>query len=726
MFNEYPYTDYHELNTDWIIGKIKNVETAETNTKQYAEDADAAKVAAEDARDIAVQAKEDAVVAMDDAVEAKDDAVSFLTDTKDQLDLLQARVDNIIPDGTQTAGNTELLDIRVGYNGVTYGSAGNAVRSCDTILNDMIESLEGIVDARIDSNEIVTDDVTLGKRLADNGSLSTYADGFTTDYMPVIEGVNYYKNSPDNTIYHRICYYDKYYTIIGSASTDNETTAPEGAVYARICGKTTDLATTVFLAVSAKDAILRKKFEDIEQNGTPLNTISASNPSIFKPNTYTANPGITKDDETGDITISKGVSDPTGFFRYEIDRQLIIENIVIAEFDIEITSGTYNVYFFGVTTGGSSYFTVEQNISDSGHYSVSMDLNYEVVYNNLDLNRTIRIGIGNAASPAVSVISNFNVVTQMYKFDTSMPFYSNVNNMYTQIESNSNAIDILNADKYLVAPNGKKYLLSVDNDGDLHTLSVIPNKTLFIGNSLLRGNGAFGMCASSIDNDYYHYVTEAILDADPTATFDKLSGGTFESCTNVPDAQTWMNNTLLSHLGNDIDLVIVQLGDNVNTAEKLNNFETTCSMLIEFIKTNAPNARVAWVGTWYSTAPKQAIIADACSKNQVVFVDISTIRNSSTQSYIGAVIDYGVSASRSYTFDSYVDDTYNDELTITFTVNGTSYTSVVPYASYTVSDSTITITGTYGMIVSSGAASHPGDTGMELIGNLIIDNLGLN
>lgn len=128
MYNEYPYTDYHELNTDWIIGKIKNVETAEANTKQYAEDADAAKVAAEDAKDIAVQAKEDAVSAKDDAEHARDSAQAIVHDTQDQIDLLQARVDNIIPDGTQTAGNTELLDIRVAADSTVYDSAGDAVR----------------------------------------------------------------------------------------------------------------------------------------------------------------------------------------------------------------------------------------------------------------------------------------------------------------------------------------------------------------------------------------------------------------------------------------------------------------------------------------------------------------------------------------------------------------------------------------------------------------------
>lgn len=151
MFNNYPYTDYHELNTDWIIGKIKNVETSEANAKQYAEDADAAKIAAQDAQTASEDARDASVDAKDAAVRAKDDAIDYLNDTRDQLDLLQARVDNIIPDGTQTAGNTELLDIRVAYDGKTWTSAGDAVRGQCGDLKDDLNNLTDTIFTEITS-----------------------------------------------------------------------------------------------------------------------------------------------------------------------------------------------------------------------------------------------------------------------------------------------------------------------------------------------------------------------------------------------------------------------------------------------------------------------------------------------------------------------------------------------------------------------------------------------
>ena len=181
MFNNYPYTDYHELNTDWIIGKIKNVETSEANAKQSAEDADTARQGAVDAKGLAEDAQhaaeraqtaaEDAQRLAENARDASqgyaEDAEETVHDTLDQINLLQARVDNIIPDGTQTAGNTELLDIRVAADGVTYDSAGNAVRGqVDCLNRAVIQAHDN--DFVLYDNEAQTADFVQGTRSNSN------------------------------------------------------------------------------------------------------------------------------------------------------------------------------------------------------------------------------------------------------------------------------------------------------------------------------------------------------------------------------------------------------------------------------------------------------------------------------------------------------------------------------------------------------------------------------
>lgn len=118
------YSNFHDLNLDWIISKIKGVETAETNAQMSAETAENSAITATTKAEEAANSAEEAAV-------TSAEALQLLTDTSNKIDLLETRVNNIIPSGTQTEGNTELIDIRVGYDGTEYTSAGDEVRTSD-------------------------------------------------------------------------------------------------------------------------------------------------------------------------------------------------------------------------------------------------------------------------------------------------------------------------------------------------------------------------------------------------------------------------------------------------------------------------------------------------------------------------------------------------------------------------------------------------------------------
>ena len=146
-FLKYPNQNDEILNLDWVIDEFKKVHEELAETKLYVdegklyidgklasatEQADFARIykeAAEASKNAAAISETNAhnseLAAAASALEAHD----YVANTASQLALLQSRVDNIIPDGTQTEGNTELLDIRVGYNGEVYDSAGDAVRN---------------------------------------------------------------------------------------------------------------------------------------------------------------------------------------------------------------------------------------------------------------------------------------------------------------------------------------------------------------------------------------------------------------------------------------------------------------------------------------------------------------------------------------------------------------------------------------------------------------------
>lgn len=118
MFESWPFTNFHDMNLDWIVGRIKNVEDAEASAKE------SASAAAESREEAATSAEAAANSANSAAVSALQ-----LEGVAEQVVVNTSRIDNLVANAGDTDNNAELLDIRVDYEGYTYDTAGAAVRA---------------------------------------------------------------------------------------------------------------------------------------------------------------------------------------------------------------------------------------------------------------------------------------------------------------------------------------------------------------------------------------------------------------------------------------------------------------------------------------------------------------------------------------------------------------------------------------------------------------------
>ena len=349
------------------------------------------------------------------------------------------------------------------------------------------------------------------------------------------------------------------------------------------------------------------------------------------------------------------------------------------DFEFEIAEDYHSnltAYLFGKSTTGSSlYLVLEEGIRNAGEYKYNIDLNHYVVYNSLDLTQPVRVAltVAKANNGESLILNSFNVYDSTTDLDITGSVADGINYVNSAVNSLSNKIDTMSASTKVSDENGNVYFLKVVNR-QLTIVPAIANNVLYIGNSLLLGFDTFGMAASDSANDYYAYVNSYLVSKGATLNADKLRGSDWESKTSYADQNTWMQNYLLPKLNSNLELVIVQLGDNVNTAEKQAVFAQGAINLLTYIKQHAPLARIAWVGAWYTTTTRQQQMAEACRQCGATFIDISLLPN--------------IEGNRNHIGGEWTDD------------NGVTH-----------------------IIDNSGVASHPSSQGMRAVADAIIEAL---
>lgn len=182
LFEHWPYTNFHDLNLNWIIGKVKRIETAEENAVNAAAAAqqseEAAQASAEAAQESADNAQDSADTASTEAERTEGTARAL----RSEMNLLDARMDNILVQGTPTEGNAELIDIRVAANAKIYPTAGDAVRGQISNLSGSNKNMIKIIDRTFTAGTMeITQDAETGTiEIAGDAAANTSPQVYTT------------------------------------------------------------------------------------------------------------------------------------------------------------------------------------------------------------------------------------------------------------------------------------------------------------------------------------------------------------------------------------------------------------------------------------------------------------------------------------------------------------------------------------------------------------------
>lgn len=227
VWEKVPYSNLHNLDLDWIVNRIDNIETAEANASASADAAHNSETAAAESAAAAAESAESASV----SAAASGNYADYIEEHALQIDTNTARIDNILVQGTPTEGNAELIDIRVGANGVTYPTAGTAVRTQVLNLSNSIDNIDIALNKTAPSSNLLDPDAIIPNTQIDaNGIEEAYNGRNSSGWIPANTGDTVYLsgiNSDGQMIalnavsFLRLAWYNAAKQFIGAATWVN-------------------------------------------------------------------------------------------------------------------------------------------------------------------------------------------------------------------------------------------------------------------------------------------------------------------------------------------------------------------------------------------------------------------------------------------------------------------------------------------------------------------------
>ena len=218
----------------------------------------------------------------------------------------------------------------------------------------------------------------------------------------------------------------------------------------------------------------------------------------------------------------------------------------------------------------------------------------------------------------------------LYSSNYQVPFSAKVKYLDKQFKNEiDNKIDELankpeNKFVKIVSPTGKRFVLNVDDNGNLSAINAVPSKVAVFGNSLTKHPDFqdWGMEAN-YGKDYYSLLKSYTESQKPNVQFVKGGIGVWESKTTIQD-HTAESQNIASQIDRDTGLVILQLGDNINDDYRKRDLTTNVVNLIKKVKDKAPQALIYVVACWFNAGNVPAIKL-ACEQTGAEFVDISDL-----------------------------------------------------------------------------------------------------